>query len=770
MAHNKHRRISNARQWVACLAIVLLVAPCLPLFAQDDASEPAAAPTASAPVQASFSFKNAKASDVMLALGELYGIQFVGAADVTAPIALVSEQPVDANGALALLDAALASLNKGMVREGDVVRIINRSRTPTQVQIVRLKYADPQRVAEVITQLFQTRDLLSAANTENQRLIEQLLPAATDETGQLLSGQFQVMAIPYPQLRAVIIRAPEAAMPIIRNFIETQLDEATPPTPSPPPPPPPHIPPQKSQTYLLKFVPADYFAGASQRLLNIPLLVEPRINGVILRSSSPEHFAQVEQLIDLLDIPDVETDEIFHVTLTNAVATEVQRVLQETYRITQTQPFSEEGYAELTEQQKALADQIVQAGVDRSIAEQLVTGHLAVPVGEVYIVADPSNNALLIRTNPRNIDAILDIIEQLDQVRGQVLINVFIAEVRLDDTLEFGIDFLYNSTTGDGSYVVGQDFDLRNAAISTGLTYSLVSDNLTAFLRALQSSAKLDVISRPQIVTMDNQPAYIEFGQRVPLLQTTQITPEGTVNTTVNYENVTTRLEVTPHVNAAGFVRMEIMQKIDDVSADTFAITEQLAPNILITRRAQTNVQIRDGQTVLFGGFITDTVDEIEDKIPILGDLPYINSAFKNIKHTRVKNELLIFITPYILKTPEELLAVTNQRRLQATVVGRPDRNMHEMQVQTETDPAQRVQDQPVTRKLYTVPPAPPQGNQPPVTDDAAPPQDQPLDAPADVTLPSQAPTEPAADEALPDQPPAPAEAIPAPIPPEPAP
>ena len=140
-----------------------------------------------------------------------------------------------------------------------------------------------------------------------------------------------------------------------------------------------------------------------------------------------------------------------------------------------------------------------------------------------------------------------------------------------------------------------------------------------------------------------------------------------------------TRLRVTPHVNAAGFIRLDIIQNIDDISPDTFAITENLAPRILITRRTETHVQVRDGQTVCLGGFIGDTIDETEEKIPLLGDIPLIGLAFRKTKRTRVKSELLIFITPYIVETPQELLEMTNVLRNETAAQRRPDRVTEEL-------------------------------------------------------------------------------------------
>jgi general secretion pathway protein D len=452
--------------------------------------------------------------------------------------------------------------------------------------------------------------------------------------------------------------------------------------------------------------------------------VESRLNALILKTNKYEQFEQMEEVIELLDVPDSVETETYHVTLNNATAKQVRSTLVSLFQQTRELPFTAEGLSELTEEQQAEAAAAMEAaGVPQELADAFVTGGLTVPYGEVQVIADEANNALLIRTHPRNFEGILQLIRQLDQARGQVMIKVFIGEVTLDDTTETGVNFLYQDVDGDRTQESELDFNVQ--ATATGLSYTFISDNIDAFIRALQASTRVDVVSRPQVLTLDNTPAQIEFGKRVPLLQTTQITSEGTVNSTVRYEDVVTRLDVTPHLNAAGFIRMDIVQTIDDVSADTFAITEQLAPRILTTRKARTQVQVRDGQTVCLGGFIGDTIDETEQKVPLLGDIPLIGRAFSSVKKTRVKTELLIFITPYILETPEDLLSMTNQVRTRMTTAPLRDRPAEELYYQNapEKNPHRGWQR---SSRHYTIPDAARRARRQQSVDPAAPREDDP--------------------------------------------
>ncbi len=764
-------RTYRSKLLAATLLGLALIGPAL---AQDAPPEDDAGPTAS------FVFRNVKVEHVLSALSELYGVQFAAGGPVDHSITLISEERIDLDRALTLLDSALAPYGKGVTREGRIVRVAPRGLLTAKVELIRLNKSDPEQVAAIVNQIFETRDLLTLISAENRTLVEQLLPAISDNRGQMLIGQLKVVAIPYPHLKAVVVRAPETVMPIIRNFIETELDQELPkppkpePKPQPKPEPKPEPPPEVERSYRLRYISVDDFSREARRLIGLNLTTIPRINMMLFKTRKYEEFDQLEDLIALLDIPETAELEVIYVKLNNKTADEVRRTLEQLYRYTLSKPYQPEAYDRLAAAAAGAAEQVLQENpappevreqfadeaaeevIRRGLEQQalgegplegFVQRDLGIPIGEVTLVTDTANNALLIRTHPRNVQTILGVIEQIDRPSGQVMINVFIAEVTLDDTLELGVDFIYTGQAGGGnsSFTLQQDFEVADN--SFGLSYAFISDNIEAFIRALQTTSRFDLISRPQILPLDNTPALIEFGQRVPLIQTSQINANGAVNQTVRYETVSTRLQVTPQINEAGFVQMKIEQDIDDVSANTFAISENLAPRILITRKARTRVQVRDGQTICLGGFIGDSVDETESKVPLLGDIPLIGNAFKSTKRNRVKSELLIFITPYILRTPDELLAMTNERRMRAIVLSRPGRDLTEMQVQFE--PEASPYRRPITRKTYTVVPQEPTPEPTPVPAPVVVPATQPATAPAQT-----APAEPApADEPDEDEP-----------------
>jgi len=648
---------------------------------------PSAAPAQTAPAaKASFNFKNAQSDVLLEALGQLFGVQFVTETPLDRRLTVASAGKVDVEQMVALLDAALRSQGATARQEGKLIRIVPVSLAAARVKMIVLKHSDPKEVAQIVGEIFRTPDLLRETTAQNAELVRKLLAEMEKAGRDMLTGRLRVTAVPYPRLKAVILRAPDVVLPTIERFILTELDKPGPPKPQPKPKPKPKPkpppPPIKEKIYRPSYVQADYIAGVARRIDGISAFAESRINALILRTNKYEEFDKLEKLIKLLDVPESVRQETTHITLNNAKAEEVRDILNQLFRRTLRLPFTEAGLEALDAEQRQQRIQeattlLTAAGVNQEVASEFVQTNLGVPFGEVQIITDAGNNALLVRTSPRNLPVILKVIEQLDRPQRQVMINVFIAEVKLDDTLEWGLDFTYQDHSAPRYHTAAMDFNVD--LDRTGLTYSFISNNINAFLRALQATTRLDILSRPNVLTLDNHEAIVEFGKRVPLLRTTTITAEGATNSSVQYESVSTVLRVKPHINAAGFVRMDIVQEINDVSPDTFAITEKLAPRILITRRAVTNVQVRDGQTVCLGGFIGDTIDETEEKVPLLGDIPVVGMAFKKIKRTRVKSELLIFLTPYILDTPQELLEMTNAKRRQTMTSREGDRLPEEL-------------------------------------------------------------------------------------------
>ena len=316
---------------------------------------------------------------------------------------------------------------------------------------------------------------------------------------------------------------------------------------------------------------------------------------------------------------------------------------------------------------------------------------------EVVVVPEPVGNALIISATPRYFEQIMELVESLDAQPPQVMIQVILAEVELDNRHEFGVELglqdslLFDRSLLSSILVPGYDFNnkpLGNAntpaslaaranvagqALSHfslgrtsadtdfgGMVLSASSENVSVLLRAMNQTRSMEILSRPQIMTLDNQPAFIQVGQKVPQITGTSINQVGQVNS-ISMQNVGLILGVTPRISPEGMVVMEIDAEKSEVGPDIDGIPVSISatgevirsPRINITT-AQTTVSAASGQTIVIGGLITTSNSTITRRVPWLSDLPVLGNLFRYDGNTNIRKELLIILTPNVVRGPSE--------------------------------------------------------------------------------------------------------------------
>ena len=282
--------------------------------------------------------------------------------------------------------------------------------------------------------------------------------------------------------------------------------------------------------------------------------------------------------------------------------------------------------------------------------------------GQVDIQPDPSTNSLVIRTSPRNFEAIQEMLRELDRLRPQVLIKVLIVEVTLDESTQFGLEgFWENRMTVRGGDSATQQFSTDFSLATQGFSYLLSGDEFQATLNLFAEEGKLRVLATPRILALDNESALINVGKEVPRVTNTFVNDLGNTTNSVTYENIGIMLEVIPHINPDGLVTMFVAPEISDVASESEAI--EIAPGVtnptFNVNRAQTTVAVRTGTTVVIGGLIRETTDETVEKIPFLGDIPILGYLFSRTSTQSVRRELMIFLTPYVAYTSAQLEEIT---------------------------------------------------------------------------------------------------------------
>ena len=285
----------------------------------------------------------------------------------------------------------------------------------------------------------------------------------------------------------------------------------------------------------------------------------------------------------------------------------------------------------------------------------------------VTIIGDEASNSVLLGVSPRYYSNVMEMIRQIDRPPPQVMIQVLIAEVALDDSVEFGMEFALQDLTftesaviGPNGVIKGNDFDFVGGtdvgagagASFGGFSFSITGEDFSFLLRALQTDGVLQVLSRPTILVENNEEANITIGDRVPFVTSSSITDSGQVNSSITYEEVGIILDVIPHINPDGYVNLEIKPEISSLNpkGSGVQISEGLTAPTFSKRSAETVVTVKDGETVVIGGLITTREDEREVKVPILGDLPILGPLFRSTTSERRRSELLIILTVDVIR------------------------------------------------------------------------------------------------------------------------
>ena len=323
--------------------------------------------------------------------------------------------------------------------------------------------------------------------------------------------------------------------------------------------------------------------------------------------------------------------------------------------------------------------------------------------GQVFVVADADTNSLLVTTASKYFERVKAIIDDLDRAVPQVLIKVLIAEVTHDKDIDLGAEFSVLNLRASGlGQTAGTNFNV--AANTNGFVFKLLEKDVTATIRAIAGASKLDVLSRPYILTSDNQQASIMVGQEVPFITNTRLTETGQTINTIEYDDIGIILYVTPHINPQGLVTMDIYPEISTITGQTVPISETVSAPVFAKRSAQSRLAIRDGQTIVIGGLMEDRNTKTVSKVPLLGDIPLIGAAFRRTIEKKTKTELLIFLTPHVAQQPEDLQGMSEDEQAGTKLIRNavepgdfPD-HMRGMQRGASTRPYQDPTTRPVIR------------------------------------------------------------------------
>ncbi len=317
------------------------------------------------------------------------------------------------------------------------------------------------------------------------------------------------------------------------------------------------------------------------------------------------------------------------------------------------------------------------------VSSQNDVSQLAINERDVTVVAHEESNQLMVSTSPRYQAEVLRIIQQLDAPPPQVMIEVMIAEVSLDDSFEMGLEFALqqlkfseSATPGPNGIIQSNSFDFVGGtdlgAAGAGLggfSFTITGEDFNFLVRALQTDSRLEVIQRPSIMCQTNQEANITIGENVPFVRGTTISDAGQTTAQVEYEEVGVILNVEPVINPDGFVYLRVAPEISSVSSSNIPLGNGIFAPIITQQSAETTVAVKDGETVVIGGLITSSSTESESKVPGLGDLPGLGALFRTTSRMNTRSELLIALTPTIVRSVEDARRMSVDQRDLAGII-----------------------------------------------------------------------------------------------------
>jgi len=425
--------------------------------------------------------------------------------------------------------------------------------------------------------------------------------------------------------------------------------------------------------------------GATDPLQRVSVMADTRTNALIVRTDHPGRSSHVRALIASLDQPSTTAGNIHVVYLKNAEAVKVAQTLRaivsgdnSTLNNTGLTPLTATSSSSNTTGNNASS--LSNPSTASNNANSTATGQ-----GSGFIQADATNNALIITAPEAIYNNLRRVIDMLDKRRAQVLVEALIVELTSDRASELGVQWLAggNSSSKNTSVIANTNFGTGGKSI-TGIIEGLAKAKQTGSLglapglnlgvfsnpagmgmlvRALENDANANILSTPNLLTLDNEEAKIVIGSNVPFISGQYAATGNSVTATpfqtYDRKDVGLTLKIKPQISEGGLVRLQIFQEASSVQDNTLSNAAGPSTN---KRSIETAVVVDDGATIVIGGLIQDNFGMGEDKIPLLGDLPVIGNFFRYETRKRAKTNLMVFLRPKIIRDAAGYRKLTDDR------------------------------------------------------------------------------------------------------------
>lgn len=618
---------------------------------------PRAAQAAIADGDVTLAFVNADVKDVVqTVLGDILGVPFVVDARAQGTVTLQTSQPIARDAVLPVLENVLRLNGFTLVRADNVYTVVpsaDASRLAPAlragaaaagytVQVVPLRYAGAEELLAVLRSVVPPDALLRSVPQRNVLIV--------GGTSRELAGLLDLVAL---------FDVDWLAGTSYALFYPRIVDAKT----------------------LTKELDAVFASDRGPGAGLIRFMPMERLNAVLAMSRVPGHLEKAEQWVERLDQGSEVADErIFVYYVQNGRAADLAATLNRLLvgaspldaatagtigRVVEFPPepvappaasAPAPGGARPAERRDAPPATAASGPAD---SEGIRLGGRIAP----RIIADEPNNALLVLTTPREYRVIEAALAKLDIAPLQVLIEAVVAEVTLTDLLRYGVQWRFLP----GSTSITLSEASSGAVASTFPGFSVLTtagnNNIQVVLNALESITKVNVLSSPQLMVLNNQTATLQVGDQVPIATqsavSTTVAGAPVVNT-IQFRDTGVILKVTPRVNEGGLVLMDISQEVSDVTRTT---TSNIDSPTIQQRKINSAVSVRSGETIALGGLIRDRRTDTTSGVPVLKDIPVLGHLFKSNSDTGTRTELVVLITPRTVRSPADINRVTQEFR-----------------------------------------------------------------------------------------------------------
>lgn len=278
-----------------------------------------------------------------------------------------------------------------------------------------------------------------------------------------------------------------------------------------------------------------------------------------------------------------------------------------------------------------------------------------------HVAADPERNALVVRGHEADHEEVRRLLSQLDSRAQQVALEATIAEVTLNDQVSLGVRWFIENNRGSSTFS-----DAASGAVSQtfpGFSSLFSTSNADVVLNALAGVTDVKVISSPTLVVLDNKEAILQIGDQVPIATQTSVSSEtgsAPVITSIDYRDTGIILKVSPQIGSSGTLTLEVGQEVSSVAKTN---TSGIDSPTIRQRQITTSVVLNDGATLVLGGLVQEANNRTDNKVPGLGDIPFLGAAFRNRDSSKDRTELLILIRPRIIRDARDASEYTQEIR-----------------------------------------------------------------------------------------------------------